>query len=116
MGYLARGLRILVMDYFANRLAGQELMKLRKKAGLSQEEVAKRLATPQSFVSKVETGERALHLVEIYAYAHALGVETLELVDNVGLAVKIDEQGNERDWMIIYRSKGKDKKQGATDK
>ena len=95
------------METNTNRIAGHELRKLRKKAGLSQADVAKRLATPQSFVSKVETGDRALRLVEIYAYAQALGVEAVELVDIVGVAVKVDEHGNERDWMVIYRRKKK---------
>lgn len=44
----------------------QELLRqVRIEAGLRQIDLAKRLGQPQSFVSKYESGERRLDLVEI---------------------------------------------------
>jgi transcriptional regulator with XRE-family HTH domain len=47
------------------------------EAGLTQVEVAKRLDVPQSFVSKYETGERRLDVIELRHVAEAIGL-TLE--------------------------------------
>lgn len=43
----------------------RRLREARKQANLTQAEVAERLGKPQSFVSKVETGERRLDFVEV---------------------------------------------------
>lgn len=55
-----------------------ELLKLlretRQKAGLSQVELAKRLGRSQSFVSKCESGELRLDLIELKMICRALGV------------------------------------------
>jgi transcriptional regulator with XRE-family HTH domain len=59
-------------------------MTLRKKAGLRQTEVANILGRPQSFVSKYESGQRRLDLIELEAICHALGVTLAELVERFG--------------------------------
>ena len=41
------------------------LRHIRKKAGLSQLDLAEKLRKPQSFVSKYESGERRLDFLEI---------------------------------------------------
>lgn len=51
------------------------LRSTRLAAGLSQVEVARRLGVPQSFVSKYESGERRLDLIELEQVCAALGVE-----------------------------------------
>lgn len=43
----------------------ERLKAARIAAGLSQHEVAKKLGKPQSYVSKIESGERRLDVVEI---------------------------------------------------
>jgi transcriptional regulator with XRE-family HTH domain len=48
------------------------LIAARKKAGLTQQEVADRLGRPQSFVAKYEGGERRLDVVEFVHVAEAL--------------------------------------------
>jgi transcriptional regulator with XRE-family HTH domain len=49
--------------------------ELRKHHGLSQAEVAKRLNKHQSFVSKYESGERRLSVIEFIDVVRALGAD-----------------------------------------
>lgn len=56
------------------------LADARKTAGLTQAALAARLRKPQSFVSKYETGERRLDLVEFLDVAQAIGIEPTALV------------------------------------
>jgi transcriptional regulator with XRE-family HTH domain len=44
----------------------------RKELGLDQADLAKRLGKPQSYVSKTETGERRLDVIEFAEYVTAL--------------------------------------------
>ena len=50
------------------------LKSLRKKAGLRQVDLAERLGQPQSFVSKFESGERRLDVLELRQVCQILGV------------------------------------------
>jgi len=43
----------------------EKLKKARLGAGLKQEDVASKLEKPQSYVSKIERGERRLDIVEL---------------------------------------------------
>lgn len=56
------------------------LRETRTKAGLRQEDVAKRLGKPQSFVSKYESGERRLDVLEL---REICAVSKIQLVDFV---------------------------------
>ena len=67
------------MNVEANKVCGKCLARMRKASGLTQIGLAEKLGVPQSFVSKVETGERSLRLYEQFAYADALGVGAPEL-------------------------------------
>jgi transcriptional regulator with XRE-family HTH domain len=51
------------------------LLAARKRAKLTQQEVADRLGRPQSFVAKYEGGERRLDVVEFVTVARAIGVD-----------------------------------------
>ena len=56
------------------------LVSERAAAGLTQEEVARRLRRPQSFVSKYETGERRLDIVELLEVTEVLGVDARRII------------------------------------
>ncbi len=47
----------------------ERLKTARTESGLSQQEVADKLGKPQSFVSKIESGERRLDVAEIKNFA-----------------------------------------------
>ena len=49
-------------------------------SGLKQTDLADILDVPQSFVSKIETGERGLDLVELKAVVEAMGATLAEFV------------------------------------
>jgi transcriptional regulator with XRE-family HTH domain len=62
----------------------EHLVAARKAAGVSQQTLADRIGRPQSFVAKVEGGERSLDVIEFVAIACALGLvahETLAAVE-----------------------------------
>lgn len=56
------------------------LKQVRKEAGLTQVELAKRLGVEQSFVSKIERRERRLDLVELRFFCTAVGITLEEFV------------------------------------
>ncbi len=56
------------------------LVEARLSAGLTQIELAEKLARPQSFVSKYERGERRLDLVEFIEVADAIGFDPAKLI------------------------------------
>ncbi len=56
------------------------LRKIRTEARLTQTDVAQRLGQPQSFVSKYESGERRLDLLELREVCQAIGVNLEEFV------------------------------------
>ncbi len=57
------------------------LRQIRNEAGLRQTELAERLGKPQSFVSKYESGERRLDLIEIRQICLVVGITLTELAD-----------------------------------
>jgi transcriptional regulator with XRE-family HTH domain len=59
----------LVNDHSQYRTFLQKLRQARKDAGLTQYQIADLLGKPQSFVSKCETGERRVDIVELQAFA-----------------------------------------------
>jgi transcriptional regulator with XRE-family HTH domain len=60
-------------------LAGM-LRELRTNAGLTQAQLAERLAKPQSYVSKVERGERIIDVVEARWWCRAVDRDFVRLV------------------------------------
>jgi transcriptional regulator with XRE-family HTH domain len=60
----------------------------RKSAGLSQEEAATRMGKPQSYISKCQTGERRVDVIELYNYCEALGISFAEFTQELEKALK----------------------------
>ena len=60
------------MDFEENIRIGKRIAALRKKANLTQTDLAERLGKPQSYISKIESGERAVHLSEIVRLAESM--------------------------------------------
>jgi len=56
------------------------MIETRKKAGLTQEQLAKRLRRPQSFVAKYEGGERRIDVVEFLAVVRAMRADPLNIL------------------------------------
>lgn len=65
----------------ANITAGEALRKLRDEAGITQEQLAERVEQPQPYVSKLESGERALHVADLDPLADALGVNVTTILN-----------------------------------
>ena len=56
------------------------LRQIRTDAGFTQAELAERIGVPQSFVSKYESGERRLDILELKEVCQALGSSLLDFV------------------------------------
>ncbi len=56
------------------------LRELRQAAGLRQQELADAISEPQSFVSKVENGERRLDILELRVICQALRISLADFV------------------------------------
>ncbi|WP_017983621.1 helix-turn-helix domain-containing protein [Amycolatopsis methanolica] len=59
------------------------LRELRKEAGLTQVQVAEHLGVPQSFVSKYESGERRLDLIEVRQVAKVLQATVVDIIERL---------------------------------
>ena len=56
------------------------LRNIRTEAELTQGQVASRIGQTQSYVSKYETGEQRLDLIELEAVCKATGISLIEFV------------------------------------
>lgn len=71
-----------------DRRVGRVLRSIRERQGITQLALAMRLGLPQSLVSKIETGTRALKLSEVFMYADALGCDVNDIIVEVGRAIR----------------------------
>jgi len=55
------------------KLVCQKIAEIRKKAGLTQRDLAKKLGREHSFVARIELGERRVDIVEFYLICEACG-------------------------------------------
>lgn len=62
------------------KLVGRNAARLRKEAGLTQEQLAERCGLSQQYLSGLESGRRNPTVVTLYEIAAALGVSHVELV------------------------------------
>lgn len=56
------------------------LRKCRLDAGLKQSDLATKLKQPQSFISKYESGERTLDLIELKQICKALNISIVDFI------------------------------------
>ena len=57
----------------------ERLKEARLAAGIRQLDLAESLGRPQSFVAKVENGERKLDFIEVLDVCHAIGLDPCAL-------------------------------------
>lgn len=69
------------------------LRELRTDKGLTQVQLSEHLGMPQSFVSKYETGERRLDIVEIRAVCASLGITLSAFVKKFEARLSDAKQG-----------------------
>ncbi len=62
------------------KLVGRNAARLRKAAGLTQEQLAERCGLSQQYLSRLESGKRNPTIVTLYELATALGVSQVDLV------------------------------------
>lgn len=54
------------------------LRTFRREKGLNQVDIARKLRKPQSYISKVESGERRLDFVELAQLCNAMGISIVD--------------------------------------
>jgi transcriptional regulator with XRE-family HTH domain len=70
--------------YERNYAAVTDLLKEeRRKAGLTQAKLAKKLRRPQSYVSKYERGDRRLDVIEFLEIARAIKFDPSEFLQRL---------------------------------
>lgn len=75
---------LLKSVHTSEQLAFRELMiAARKRAELTQQELANRLHRPQSFIAKYENGERRLDVVEFIAICRAIGADPSRILKSL---------------------------------
>lgn len=70
----------------------EALIAARKAAGLTQADLAKRLKCHQSFVARVESGERRIDVVELVVLARSLETRAANLLDATEAATEPDHR------------------------
>ncbi len=65
----------------------QLLRTVRAEAGLSQNQLAKRLDVPQAWLSKCENGQRRLDVLELWKICEAIGIAPDEFMRRLGTAL-----------------------------
>jgi len=61
----------------------RKLKDARIRKGITQQSLAQSLGRPQSFVAKVENGERRIDVVEFAFIAHLLSVDATVVLDEI---------------------------------
>lgn len=59
------------------------MVAARKLANMTQENVSKLLDRPQSYISKIENGERRIDLIEFLEISKILGVDPCEVINDL---------------------------------
>ena len=65
----------------ANTVLRNLLIAQRVNLKLTQRELAEKLNIGYSLIGKIETGDRRLDIVELLEYAHALEIDTMDIIN-----------------------------------
>lgn len=76
---------------YTYKLIIERLKAARAKSGLTQIDVATKLGTTQSFVSKIENGERRLDVVEMLKLADLYKIDTNKLLKDIAKPQKLEQ-------------------------
>lgn len=58
----------------------EALIAARKEAGLTQADLASKLKCHQSFVARIESGERRIDVIELIVLSRAIGTDSASLL------------------------------------
>lgn len=67
------------------------LKKARKERRITQAQLAEALGKPQSFIAKVESGERRLDVVEFVHLSRLVGIVPEVVLDGIGKNIRLLE-------------------------
>ena len=86
MGYSETGFNVSGMfkDDIRRETLRHELREARVRAGLRQLDVALKLGKPQSYVAKVESGERRIDLIEALDLCQVVSLDPKVLIMKLG--------------------------------
>jgi transcriptional regulator with XRE-family HTH domain len=66
-----------------NKILVDFLIKTRKSQGITQVELAERLGKSQQFISRIESGERRIDLLEFVALSRCMGIDPAKLLGSI---------------------------------
>ncbi|AIR69201.1 helix-turn-helix domain-containing protein [Dickeya fangzhongdai] len=76
---------------FEYQMIIKALREARIRNGMTQENLANSLGRPQSFVAKIENGERRLDVVEFVHIAHLLSIDHTAVLEKIILKIHKDK-------------------------
>ncbi len=65
------------------RIVIQNLRNIRESKGITQAQLAKKIGCNQTVVSKIETMERRIDIIELRSICHSLDVDVIEFITNI---------------------------------
>ena len=65
------------------KVVGKCLATARQRAGITQQELSRKLRKPQSFISSYERGQRRVDIVELMLISEAIGADARNLFTDI---------------------------------